>query len=64
MKSRPVGTAKRLRRLRKRVDREAAVFPKKHDHPLNRLVKIAKKPKPKSATQQIKEWEEFTEKTR
>lgn len=57
-------TEKRIKRLKKRVDREVYVFPDKHDYPLNRLVKKSKHVKPKTLNQQMDEWEEFEEKTK
>jgi hypothetical protein len=64
MKSKPTGTEKRLKRLRKRVEREAAIFPKKHDHALLRLVEKGNHKKRKTFKQQMNEWEDFLEKTK
>ena len=64
MKSKLTGTEKRLQRLRKRVEREASVFPKKHDNALLRLVKKGTRKKPKTFRQQMAEWQEFVEKTK
>lgn len=54
---------KRIRRLKKRVEEEVYVFPKKNEYPLHRLVKKAKHVKPKTLKQQMREWEKFKEMT-
>jgi hypothetical protein len=64
MKSRPTSTEKRTKRLANRVEREVYIFPDKHDYSLHRLVKKVKRQKPKTLTQQIKEWERFKEMTK
>jgi hypothetical protein len=56
-------TEKRLKRLKKRTEEEVYVFPKKTEYPLQRLVKKAKRVKPKTLNQQMKEWEKFKEMT-
>ena len=59
----PIGD-KRINRLKKRVEKEVYIFPKKNEYPLNRLIKKIKKKKPKTLKQQMKEWNKFQEMTK